>query len=150
MTAMVKKITLERTPCHGPCPVYKVTVSGTGEVEYFGSAHVARAGTHRWRISPRRLQRLAEALERARYLRLEDEYTSCGPTGAPGCSISVEYDDGSSKSVVHYHGDPGAPDSLTDLEDDIDRITGVERYTEPDFLPGNRANARTYLLTFNP
>jgi hypothetical protein len=34
--------------------------------------------------------------------------------------------------------------------DQIDRITGVERYTEPEFLPGNRANAPTYLLTFNP
>jgi hypothetical protein len=151
MTSKVTKITLERTPCYGPCPVYRVTVLGTGEVEYFGRAHVARAGTHRWRISRRRLQRLAEALERAKYLRLEDEYTSCGPTDAPGCSISGEYDDGSSKTIVHYHGDPGAPDSLTELEDEIDRITGVERYTEPDFPPeGTRDKAPTYLLTFNP
>jgi hypothetical protein len=150
MTSKVTKLTLERTPCDGPCPVYGVTVSGTGEVEYFGSAHVARAGTHRWRISRRRLQRLAEALERARYVRLQDEYASCGPTGAPGCSISVEYDDGGSKSVFHDHGDPGAPFSLTELEDEIDRITGVERYTEPDFSPGDRAGVPTYLLTFNP
>jgi hypothetical protein len=150
MSAKVTKITLERTPCRGPCPAYKVTVLGTGEVEYAGSANVSRAGTHRWRISRRRLQRLAEALERAKFPRLEDEYTSCGPTGAQGCTICVEYDDGSSKSTVHYHGDPCAPDSLTELEDEIDRITGVERYTEPDSPPGDRANAPTYLLTFNP
>jgi hypothetical protein len=150
MTSKITKITLERTPGYGPCPVYKLAVSGTGEVEYSGRANVAREGTHRWRISRRRLQRLAEALEKARFLRLEDEYTSCGESDAPSCSIAVEYDDGSSKRVVHYHGDPGAPDTLTELEDEIDRITGVERYTEQEFLPGNRANAPTYLLTFNP
>jgi hypothetical protein len=150
MSSRIRKITLQRTPCHGPCPVYRVTILGTGEVEYFGEVHVDKTGTHRWRISRRRLQRLEEAFERAKYLRLADDYTECEATDAPGCLISVEYDDGSSKSVVHSHGDPSAPDTLTDLEDEIDRITGVERYTEPDFPPGNRANTPTYLLTFNP
>jgi hypothetical protein len=151
MTSKVTKITLERTPCYGSCPVYKVTVLGTGEVEYFGEANVDKTGTHRWSISGRRLQRLEEALERAKYLYLAENYTECGVTDAPGCLISVEYDDGSSKSVIHCHGDPSAPDALTELEDEIDRITGVERYTELDFPPeGNRANTLTYLLTFNP
>src|SRR3712207_7585883 len=52
-------------------------------VEYFGEAHVNRAGTHRWRVSRRRLQRLAEAFERANYLHLEDAYTSYGVTDTP-------------------------------------------------------------------
>ncbi len=76
MASRIKKLTLQRTPCHGPCPVYTVTVRGTGEVRYLGEAHVARTGEHRWRISERRLERLAEALERARYSRLEDRYTN--------------------------------------------------------------------------
>ena len=153
MTPKVRKITLERTPCYGPCPVYKVTVLRTGEVVYFGEAHVAKVGTHRWRISRRRLQRLAEAFERANYFRLEDDYASHGVTDAPGCSTSIEYDDGSSKSIEHYHGDPTAPDALTELEDEIDRILGVERYTEPDFRyppTGNDTDTSTYLLTWNP
>jgi hypothetical protein len=151
MTSKIRKIILERTPCYGPCPVYKVTVSGTGQVEYFGEAHVDKAGTHRWRLSRRRLQRLAEALERANYLHVEGDHTGGGVTDAPGCSISVEYADGSSRSTVRFQGDPAAPDALTDLGDEIDRITGVERYTEPDFPPeGSRANTPTYLLTWNP
>lgn len=149
MASRVRKVALQRTPCHGPCPVYRVTVFGSGEVEYFGEAHVARAGAHRWKISGRRLERLAEAFERARYSRLEDRYASREFAGAPGCLTSVEYEDGSSKSVEHYHGDPAAPDALTDLEDEIDRILGVERYTEPVFSP-KRDPAPTYLLTFNP
>jgi hypothetical protein len=150
MTSTVRKITLRRTPCYGPCPVYEVTVSGTGEVEYSGEAHVARAGTHRWKISRRRLQRLAEAFERANYSRLEDRYTSREFTDAPGCLTSIEYEDGSNKSVDHYHGDPAAPDALTQLEDEIDRILGVERYTEPDVPYQPNSGQPTYLLTFNP
>ncbi len=149
MASRVRNVALQRTQGDGPCPVYRVTVFGSGEVEYFGEAHVARAGAHRWKISGRRLERLAEAFERARYSRLEDRYASREFAGAPGCLTSVEYEDGSSKSVEHYHGDPAAPDTLTDLEDEIDRILGVERYTEPVFSP-KRDSAPTYLLTFNP
>src|SRR5918997_5897033 len=132
MASTFRKITLRRTPCYGPCPVYELAILGTGEVTYLGEAHVARAGVHSWRISRRRLERLAEAFERARYSRLEDHYTSREFTDAPGCLTSIEYEDGSSKSIDHYHGDPTAPDALTELEDEIDRIVGVERYTEPD------------------
>jgi hypothetical protein len=151
MISKIRKITLERTPCYGLCPVYKVTVLGTGEVEYFGETCVDKAGTHRWRISRRRLQRLEEAFERANYLHLDDDYTEYGVTDAPGCLTSVEYDDGSSKSIVHYYKAPAVPYALTELEDEIDRIVGVERYTEPVFPPErNRANTPTYLLTWNP
>ena len=149
MASTFRKITLRRTPCYGPCPVYELTILGTGEVTYLGEAHVAKAGAHSWRISGRRLERLAEAFERARYSRLEDRYTSREFTDAPGCLTSVEYEDGSSKSIVHYHGDPSAPDMLTELEDEIDRIVGAERYTEPE-LPPERDYTPTYLLTFNP
>ena len=153
MTSKVRKITLQRTPCYGSCPVYRIMVSGTGEVGYFGETHVDKAGAHRWKISGRRLQRLAEAFERARYSRLADRYTSREFTDAPGCLTSIEYEDGTSKSIDHYHGDPSAPAALTELEDEIDRIVGVERYTEPDFPyppKGDRANVPTYLLTWNP
>ncbi len=151
MASRIKKITLRRTPCCGPCPVYEVAVWGTGEVAYLGEANVHIAGAHRWRISERRLQRLAEAFERARYSRLEDSYTSREFADAPGCVTSIEYDDGSFKTIEHYHGDPGAPGALTELEDEIDRIVGVERYTEQDLPhPPNGADTPTYLLTWNP
>jgi hypothetical protein len=149
MAPTFRKITLRRTPCDGPCPVYELTILGTGEVTYLGEANVARTGEHRWGISERRLERLAEAFERARYSRLEDRYTGREFADAPGCLTSIEYEDGSSKSIDHYHGDPSAPDALTELEDEIDRIVGVERYTEPE-LPPKRDHTPTYLLTFNP
>ncbi len=150
MPSEVSRITLQRTPCDGPCPVYKLTVLGTGTVRYSGKAHVDKTGKHEWKFSRRRLQRLAEAFENARYSRMQDRYTDREFAGAPGCLTSIEYADGSSKSVEHYHGDPAAPAALTDLEDEIDRIAGVERYTEPDFQPPPEGDHPTYLLTWNP
>ena len=150
MASKVKKITLQRTPCDGPCPVYGLTVLGTGEVSYSGRAHVHKTGTHEWKISGKRLQRLAEAFKIARYSRMEDRYTDREFGGAPVCLTSIEYEDGSSKSVEHYHGDPAAPDALTELEDEIDRILGVERYTEPDPPYTPKDHPPTYLLTWNP
>ena len=37
-------ITMERTPCHGTCPVYKLTISGNGEVTYEGHNFVEVEG----------------------------------------------------------------------------------------------------------
>ena len=41
MASRIKKLSLRRTPCHGPCRVYEVIVLRTGEVRYFGEANVA-------------------------------------------------------------------------------------------------------------
>ena len=145
MASGFKTVSLRRTPCYGHCPVYEVTVSGTGEVEYSGEWFVAREGVHRWRISTRRVRLLAAAFESAGYRMLRDEYTRAEMTDAPSCLTSIEYADGSSKSVHHYHGDSSAPAHLTRLEDRIDAIVGTHRY-----LRIRATNPATFLLTWNP
>lgn len=145
MASGFKTVSLRRTPCYGHCPVYEVTVSGTGEVEYSGEWFVAREGVHRWRISTRRVRLLAAAFESAGYRMLRDEYTRAEMTDAPSCLTSIEYADGSSKSVHHYHGDSSAPAHLTRLEDRIDAIVGTQRY-----LRIRATNPATFLLTWNP
>ena len=46
MACNVKRVTIRRTPCYGHCPVYELSVSGDGEVEYSGEWFVAREGVH--------------------------------------------------------------------------------------------------------
>ncbi len=41
------RITLERGPCFGECPIYKVEVRGDGSVFYKGEGFVAGSGHHR-------------------------------------------------------------------------------------------------------
>jgi Domain of unknown function (DUF6438) len=145
MAHRFERITLRRTPCYGHCPVYEVMISSTGAVEYSGEWFVAREGVHRWQISPQRVRLLAEAFERAGYRALRDEYTRAEMTDASSCLTSIEFDDGSSKSVDHYHGDSRAPAELTRLEDRIDAIVGTHSY-----IRIRATNPSTFLLTWNP
>lgn len=145
MASNFRRITIKRTPCDGVCPVYEATVSGTGEVEYFGEQFVSREGMHRWKISERRVRLLAEAFEKANYSSLEERYTSYLRTAAPSCLTSIEYENGYCKSVEHYHGDRSAPEELTRLEERIDAIAGINKYVRI-----KETNPTTYLLTWNP
>jgi hypothetical protein len=145
MAHRFERVTLRRTPCYDHCPVYEVMISSTGAVEYSGEWFVAKEGVHRWQISPQRVRLLAEAFERAGYRALRDEYTRAEMTDAPSCLTSIEYEDGSSKSVDHYHGDSSAPAELTRLEDRIDAIVGTHSY-----IRIRATNPSTFLLTWNP
>ena len=49
-------------------------------------------------------------------------------TDAPSCNIIVQFVDGSSKSVKHYHGDFSAPKKLDALENRLDRLLGTAPY----------------------
>jgi len=46
------KLTLERTPCFGECPAFKVEVHPDGMVLYAGIRHVRVEGTREWTIGP--------------------------------------------------------------------------------------------------
>lgn len=123
--SVLRKVTFERTACYGRCPVYRLTVHGTGEVEWIGERFVAREGTHRWTISPDKVERLWDAFAKADFLALNDGYTFVSVTDAPGCVTSIELEDGRFKKVDHYHGDDTAPETLYRLENLIDAIVGT-------------------------
>uniref|UniRef100_UPI0038D014C2 DUF6438 domain-containing protein n=1 Tax=Oleomonas cavernae TaxID=2320859 RepID=UPI0038D014C2 len=48
------EITLRRGSCYGPCPIYGVTIRGTGDVTWSGYRYVAFAGTLDYRVAPKR------------------------------------------------------------------------------------------------
>ena len=50
-------ITLERTFCHGDCPIYSVTITGDGTIRYHGDRNVRVIGDATVRVEP------ADALE---------------------------------------------------------------------------------------
>jgi len=147
---MLRKATIERTPCFGQCPVYSATVDSDGRVVYRGEMFVRVGGLQTWKLSSRRMQRLEELFEPTYYLSFRDEYTDSSITDLPSCTTSVEYEDGHSKSVYHYHGDRSAPEELTELEDEIDWIIGTEKYKYKEVFPPHPFKSKTYLLTWNP
>jgi len=118
----IRRMTLERGPCFGPCPVYRVTVDAHGKVGWAGEAFAASLGQSNWHIPPNAVASLEDALAHASFEGLRDKYTDYSITDMPSANTSVVFDDGTNKTIEHYHGNLSAPKKLTLLENRIDRI----------------------------
>lgn len=115
------RITLDRTGCFGRCPSYSVHIRGDGTVTYNGGSFVALTGSHRGWIPKETVLEIVNAFQQADYFSLRDRYVA-GITDNPTYTTSISFD-GRTKEVVDYVGaSAGMPDSVTTLEDAIDKI----------------------------
>jgi hypothetical protein len=120
-------ITMERTACHGTCPIYKLTIEGNGTVIYEGQDFVQVKGKQTASLSPAQIQELVSAFEQAKFFTLSD-YTHEDTTDSPSTVTSITLT-GKTKTVNHYYGDNTAPQALFDLESKIDEITNSKQWT---------------------
>lgn len=126
-------ITMERTPCFGSCPAYRLTVYGDGRVVYDGLAFVATEGRRTAQLEPAQVQSLIAAVERADFFKLNDEYI-VDATDLPGTRTAIALN-GRTKTVWRYGsaGDASldnAPRSLSELENAIDAIVNSQQWVE--------------------
>jgi len=122
------KIGLSRTTCYGSCPSYTVEISGNGSVNYTGNYYVTFVGTHRGFIPPKNVIALVKDFEKADFYSLADNYSTT-VTDNPSQTISISID-GLRKEVVDYVGlESGMPLSAHRLEEEIDRVSGSDRWT---------------------
>ncbi len=132
--APVPAITLERTACFGGCPVYTISVSPQGDVQYEGKAHVRKMGAATGKVPPELVATLLSELERGGYFTFADRYTSpepsCGryATDSPSVITSVRLR-GRTKRIVHDYGCGGAPGALVVLERRIDEAVNSGQWT---------------------
>jgi len=120
-------ITLERTACHGFCPVYTVTIQGDGTVVYEGHDFVKTKGTVEITMPKEKIKQLLEEFESIDYFNLNDKYTERTITDAPSVITSITVDR-RTKTIEHYHGDFSTPEELTRLEDRIDEIINTDQW----------------------
>ena len=120
-------ITLERTACHGTCPIYKLTISGDGTMIYEGQDFVQVKGEQTASLNPTQIQELVSAFEQAQFFTLMD-YIHKDKTDSPSVITSITLN-GKTKTVNHYYGDNSAPQELFDLESKIDEITNSKQWT---------------------
>jgi hypothetical protein len=127
-------ITLERTACFGGCPVYTISVSSSGEVQYEGRAHVRKMGAATGRVPRERVDALLSELERGGYFTFAERYTSTEPacgryaTDSPSVITSVTLR-GRTKRITHDYGCGAAPGSLVVLERRIDEALNSGQWT---------------------
>jgi hypothetical protein len=127
------RITLERGPCFGTCPVYSVTLDGSGAVLFEGRRFVADSGISTGRVPRARIDSLVAELTARGYFDFADRYVA----GEPGCVqyatdlpsvITGVQAGGRRKRIEHDHGCMEAPQALTALEGRIDSVAGVARW----------------------
>ena len=124
-------VVLERTACFGTCPVYTVTVRGSGLVEYVGSYNVEVIGSRSARIGSDEVRNLVQAFNSVNFLSLRDRYSE-GCTDMPTAIISISFD-GRTNQVSNYFGGcegetSGPQVALNRLARQIDTTAGTVRW----------------------
>jgi hypothetical protein len=119
--AQVTTITLERTACHGTCPVYLLTVSDNGTVVFDGREYVKTLGKTMSTIDKAKVAQLVFEFNKINYFSLKDSYQEVTITDQASAITSITTG-GKSKTIKHYLGDLNAPSQLKDLENKIDEI----------------------------
>jgi ankyrin repeat protein len=121
------KISLQRTPCFGSCPAYRVDIYGDGTVTYDGQMFVAISGAHKAKLSDDALRTLFTAFQKADFFWLLDRYAA-PITDNPTQVISISFDE-HNKTVEDYIGRAvGMPSDVTDLENLIDTVADTKKW----------------------
>ena len=127
------RVTMQRLPCYGTCPVYSIEITADGTVTFTGERYVDSVGIRTAAIAPDTVAALVEELVAHDFFDFADRYTDgaqeCGSyhTDAPGVILTLRTG-GRVKSVEHDHGCGGAPPALRRLQDRVDSVAGVDRW----------------------
>jgi hypothetical protein len=115
-------ITLERTPCLGNCPNYKVTIHGDGSVVYQGRIDVAVKGRRKSKISPEMMRKLVQELHDIDFFHWHEKEVMC--VDYPETRISATVD-GQHNEIIEGCNQPGR---ILDLANEIDTISGAKLF----------------------
>ena len=126
-------VSFERTPCFGTCPVYTVSVSGSGSVRFEGVRNVDSVGTFVGQLSPAAVASLRRAFADAQYLTLDDKYgygeANCREYGTDASRVITSITTAErTKKVDHDLGCSNVPTRLADLYRRFDEIVGTSRW----------------------
>ncbi|MBX9850224.1 MAG: hypothetical protein K2X86_00525 [Cytophagaceae bacterium] len=110
-------IIMEKTECYGYCPVYSITIDGTGKVIYEGKKHVKKVGKFERQLSGKEISTIFSAFEHSDFFKLQNEYTA-GVSDMPTVYVTFEHQ-GQKKKITDYYG---APESLKKLEELVEKV----------------------------
>ena len=69
-------ISLERTPCYGTCPIYKMEIFSDGSAFYHGERFVEKIGNYEFSVSKETLNYILKKADEIGFFELEDKYTA--------------------------------------------------------------------------
>jgi len=131
-------IQMKRDGCPDqPCPVYGISIFPDGSAIYDGRANVGVVGRRATRVSARDLNALISTLDAMDFLDSPDKCCLCGEMTSSSL-VTVTYRPGTvAKTVIHDERCATAPAAVSDLERQIDRVTGAGRLAARPDLRSN-------------
>jgi len=127
-------VSLRRTGCFGYCPIYHVTVFGSGRVEYVGEVHVCDVGPRTAMIGQESAAKLIADLAGAGYF--EIDWKPGNRWTDDSTAVTRLSTNGRARTIDEYHGDEGVPRVMRLFEDAIDEVAGTGRWL-PKLEAGN-------------
>jgi len=122
------EVTLERSDrgCEFMCPTYRVTISGSGRVDFEGYRYVCARGRQTAQIDPRLAVDLLADMYVGGFFELD---WKTDPRWVDASTATMQLTFGPrSRAIDHYHGDVAAPRLLRDMELAIDEVAGTARW----------------------
>jgi hypothetical protein len=118
-------ITMEKTACYGKCPVYTITIYGTGKAEFTGSKNVKMLGKYEKQLSKEETLKIFNTFYASSFSDFLSEYDS-GVTDVPATIISFLHK-GYNKVIKDKMGAPG---ELKALEKMVEELVKGEGWTK--------------------
>jgi hypothetical protein len=118
-------LTMERTPCFGRCPNYKITIMNTGKVFYNGIKDTEKIGQYTKVLSAKQLAEIQTKMDEINLFEMNNKYDS-NITDIPAVALFVIYKGTKNKIFDRY----GAPKELKEFEKLIDSIVMDDQMIE--------------------
>lgn len=131
-------IVLERGPCFGSCPTYRLALARSGAVHFVSSSRGDVGREERGSITPAQFQALASEAERIGFDQLpgnirESRFCERMATDHPTADVSI-FRGGAVKTVRDYLGCFDGPPELRRFESAIDSVAGSSRWVRPSAI----------------
>lgn len=115
---------LERTPCYGTCPTFKLEVDPKGVVKYEGKRFVPNLGSFTKTLPEEVLQKIYERLKGAELFKYQDNYDQPGVSDLPTCKLHYRAG-GKLKEISMRANTPKELDALTV---ELEKMIGEDNY----------------------
>ena len=115
-------ISLERTPCYGTCPIYKMEVFSDGSAFFHGERFVDKIGDFQFTVSKKTIDYILKQAEEIDFFEMKDKYTG-NITDLPKTITFIKSEKGEKKIVNYYN----APKILKEFESLVDGCIDYRR-----------------------
>ena len=127
LESLTKVIEMEKGPCFGRCPVFKLTIYDNGLASYEGERFTDRLGTYVKNVPSNSYKQLLQSFKEANLWQYKDIYRGRVPDLQ---TVTIIYHEGAeSKSIK---GKDGRPTVVMDLEALLDKIANEEGWELKD------------------